>query len=499
MDRIPLVDLRPDPELDDEIRSRLQGILAAGSFVLGEEVAAFERAFAAWVGAEHCVGTSNGSDALELVLRALGIGAGDEVIVPVNTFAATAASVLRAGATPVFVDCDPRRLLLDPAAVARARTPRTRAIVPVHLHGRVAPVATLPAEGLHVIEDASQAHGGRGGGVEDRPGDARVGTLGVAAAFSFYPAKILGAWGDAGAVVTGDPELAARIRTLRSYGRDGDRGHALLGFNCRLDAVQAAVLSAKLGRVDGWIEDRRRIAARYDEALAEVGDLVFPLRRPGDVDGYHAILLPDRDRVLAALAGAGIEAGVHYRRPLHLEPAFAAPGSGPGSFPVAEAAADRLLSLPLHPRLTDVQQDAGGGGPPGRLRAGPARLILRPPDAGSDPVPRSARPRGAPPPRGRHRRARDRCGHPRVRRPVVRDRGTRGLALPGPTTVRDRGRRAGDPARRLPPGPDPGPARRRADRTDRARPRPRGPRRRLRGLVRDLQARPAREPPHRGL
>ncbi|MBX0299459.1 DegT/DnrJ/EryC1/StrS family aminotransferase [Cryobacterium sp. 1639] len=342
-------------EIADEVLPVWQAQFASAAFIGGPEVSAFEREYAAYIGVPHCVGVANGTDAVEIALRAVGIRPGDEVIIPVNTFIATAEAVTRIGAVPVFVDVDPECLLIDPAAVEAAISPRTRALVPVHLYGQTAPMeALLPLaarHGLVVVEDAAQSQG-----ASSTLGSA--GALGHVAATSFYPGKNLGAAGDAGAVLTADPAIAEFVRNFGSHGSTVKYVHDRAGVNSRLDAVQAAVLRAKLRRLDGWNAARRLAAARYAELLADIPGVRLPTSRAGNADVWHlyVIQVDDRDRVLTGLGDAGIGAAIHYPTPLHLTTAYADPGYPVGRFPVAEAAADRILSLPMFPHLTPEQQ-----------------------------------------------------------------------------------------------------------------------------------------------
>lgn len=354
---IPLVDLPSQiAEIADEIRPALDEVFASAGFIGGPVVARFEEEYADYVGAASCVGVANGTDAVELALRAVGVGSGDEVVLPTNTFVATAEAVSRIGAIPVLVDVDPVHLLIDPEAVASAITARTRAVVPVHLFGQCAPVeaiaSVIGARDIAIVEDAAQAQGAERLGL-------RAGSLGAVAATSFYPGKNLGAAGDAGAVTTGDPELADRVRVLAAHGSPRKYVHDVIGLNSRLDAVQAVVLRAKLARLDDWNGRRRAAALRYGQLLADVEGVVVPSTAPGNLDVWHlyVVRVADRDRVLTALNDAGIGAGVHYPAPVHLTGAYAGLGAGVGSFPVAERAAAQILSLPLHPHLTSAQQD----------------------------------------------------------------------------------------------------------------------------------------------
>jgi dTDP-4-amino-4,6-dideoxygalactose transaminase len=360
---VPLVDLRAaHAEVADAIAAGMQRVIADTAFVLGPDVAAFEAEFAAFCGVRRCVGLSNGTDALELALRSLDIGPGDEVVLPTNTFIATALAVLRAGATPVLADCDDEHLLVDPDSVATRLTARARALMPVHLYGQIAPMEALQqvldgvGRPVEMIEDAAQAQGAR------RNGRA-AGSLGRVAATSFYPGKNLGAYGDAGAVMTDDVALADKLVALRNYGSPRKYQHPEPGFNCRLDTLQAVVLRAKLPLLAAWNAQRRAAAARYDAWLASVDELRPVRTLPGNEHIFHVYAVrvrggaERRDRVLAKLHEARIGAGVHYPEPLHLTGALRALGHRRGDFPVAEAACGELLSLPLYPQITVEQQE----------------------------------------------------------------------------------------------------------------------------------------------
>lgn len=354
---IPLVDLKAQhQEIATEINSALERLFATTAFVLGPEVKEFEEAFARFSGVPHCIGVANGTDAVEIAVRAAGIGAGDEVILPANTFIATALGVARAGATPVLADCDARYHLLDPERAAAHITPRTRALLPVHLYGQQAPMEAFTelarARKLLLLEDAAQAQGASRNGTG-------AGGWGLVTATSFFPGKNLGAYGDAGAVLTGSPEIAARVRALRNYGSDVKYHHPELGFNSRLDSIQALVLTAKLSRLAAWNEARRQAASRYDHLLAALPQVTRPETLAGNVHVFHlyVIRVPNRDQVMGRLQAAGIGAGVHYPTPIHLQGAFEHLGRKKGDFPVTEAASREILSLPLYPHLTAVQQE----------------------------------------------------------------------------------------------------------------------------------------------
>ncbi len=348
--RIPLVDLAEQQrELQPELDAVLRGMLQRTDWVLGDELEQFEREFAAYCGAGHAVGTDSGLSALELLLRAYGIGPGDEVVTAANTFVATVLAISHAGATPVLADVDPRTFTLDPAALEDAIGERTRAIVPVHLYGQPAHMAAIrelaDRHDLVVIEDACQAHGARYRG-------ARAGSLADAAAFSFYPAKNLGALGDGGVAVTDDDEIAERLRQLRNYGQREKYDHVVKGFNRRLDTLQAGVLRVKLRRLDRWSERRRQNAALYESLLAGSA-VVTPWVAPYAEHVWHLYVIrcPERDAVRAELAARRIDTGIHYPVPVHLQPAYRDLCYARGDFPVSEAAADEIVSLPMYPEL----------------------------------------------------------------------------------------------------------------------------------------------------
>ncbi|WP_454851947.1 DegT/DnrJ/EryC1/StrS family aminotransferase [Promicromonospora soli] len=357
--QVPFLDLGlQTAEVEHEVRERWNRILRTSGFVLGPDVDQFERELAAYSGARHAVGVGNGTDALEIGLRAAGIVPGDEVIVPANTFFATAEAVLRCGATLVPADVDDD-FLLDPQDVAERLTARTRAVVAVHLYGQMAPVARLRqvvGPDVLLVEDAAQSQGASRDGF-------RSGGAGDVAATSFYPGKNLGAFGDAGAVLTSADDVAHRARRLRNHGGVDRYEHLEVGANSRLDALQAAVLSAKLIRLDAWNAQRSAAAARYGALLADafgdVPELVAPRELPGAGHVWHLYVVrtPDRAAVSAALGAAGIGHGIHYPAPVHLLPATAHLGFRPGLAPRAEAHADRILSLPMFPGITAAQQE----------------------------------------------------------------------------------------------------------------------------------------------
>ena len=355
MERIPFVDLVAQYRtIETEVRAAIDEVLARQNFILGTPVDEFEHAFAEFIGVGHAVGVGNGLDALRLALQALDIGAGDEVILPANTYIATALAVSALGARPVPVDCDARTYNLDPALIEAAVTSRTRAIIPVHLAGQSAdmdPVLEIAGRcGLHVIEDAAQAHGTRYKG-------RACGSLGNAGCFSFYPGKNLGAFGDAGAVTTDDTALAARLRRLRNYGQEEKYVHVEQGINSRLDSVQAAVLGVKLRYLARWNAARAAHAEYYAELLAGIGDLVIRQPAPDSTHIYHLFIVETarRDALRRHLTAAGIDTNIHYPIPIHLQQAYSELGYRAGDFPVAEKLARHALSLPMYPELTRGQ------------------------------------------------------------------------------------------------------------------------------------------------
>jgi dTDP-4-amino-4,6-dideoxygalactose transaminase len=350
---IPLVDLAwQHREIADEVKVGIERVMESGAFILGPDVAAFESEFARACGVAHAIGVGNGTDALELACRAVGVGPGDEVIVPANSFIASALAVARAGATPVLVDSDPETHLLDVEATLARIGPKTRALMPVNLFGQIAPIEAFEAAGVAIVEDAAQSHGARRHG-------RRSGSLGRVAGTSFYPGKNLGAYGDAGGVSTDDDAIAERVRALRQYGSPRKYHHPEIGFNSRLDTLQAVVLRAKLRRLDAWNEERRQAARRYDALLADLRGVVLPRTLAGNEHVWHlyTVRVPGRDRVLSQLQRDGIGAGVHYPLPIHLQGAFRHLGHRAGDFPNAERAAEELLSLPIFPGLRPGQQE----------------------------------------------------------------------------------------------------------------------------------------------
>ncbi|MGE5553668.1 MAG: DegT/DnrJ/EryC1/StrS family aminotransferase [Betaproteobacteria bacterium] len=354
---IPSFDLtRQNTLLAQELEDALLGVIRSGRFILGEQVEALEREIAGRCGVSFGIGVANGSDALHLALLACGVWPGDEVITTPFTFFATAGAIARAGARPVFCDVEPETYNIDPSKVAGAITRRTKAIIPVHLFGHPADMAPLQAlareHRLYLIEDAAQAIGAQYGG---KP----VGSLGDVACFSFFPTKNLGAFGDGGMVVTDNPGLADRVRVLRVHGSRKKYYHESLGYNSRLDELQAAVLRVKAKYLDGWIARRREIAATYRSVLAQLpqvesGTLRLPVERPDSFHVYHQFTLatPARDRLQSYLQAQGIGSNVYYPLPLHLQQAFAELGYRQGDFPEAERAAQEVLSLPMFPELS---------------------------------------------------------------------------------------------------------------------------------------------------
>jgi dTDP-4-amino-4,6-dideoxygalactose transaminase len=352
---IPLVDLRlQNDQIADEVRSALDEVCASGAFVLGPQVRSFEEEYAAFCAVDHVVGVANGTDALVLALRGAGIGPGDEVIVPANTFVATAEAVALVGADLALVDCT-EDFLIDTDALVGRVTDRTRAVIGVDLYGQVAPFESIRAavgNDVLIVEDAAQS---QGASRFSQP----AGSFGDVAATSFYPGKNLGAYGDAGAVSTNDTEIADRIRALRNHGGVNKYEHVLVGTNSRLDSMQAAVLSIKLRRLTEWNAQRVEAALRYDALLADTPGVAVPQVLDGNRHVWHlyVVRVADRDRVLAELNAAGIGAGLHYPTPVHLLPAFSGLGLVEGAFPVAEKLASEIISLPMYPGITAEQQE----------------------------------------------------------------------------------------------------------------------------------------------
>ena len=348
--KVPYLDLKAQYQsIKPEIDAAIARVLDSCQFVLGSEVAGFEQDFAPYCGASECIALNSGTSALHLALLAAGIGPGDEVITVPFTFVASVAAVLYAGAKPILVDIDPQSFTMDPALIEAAITPRTKAILPVHLYGQSAdmdPIMEIARRhNLIVIEDAAQAHGAR---YKGRP----VGSIGDLACFSFYPGKNLGAYGEAGAVTTNNAEYGRTVRMLRDWGQDRKYHHLLRGYNYRMEGFQGAVLRVKLRHLNDWTEGRRRVVRQYNELLADC-DVETPKEMPWGRHVYHVYTLRvnDRDNLHAALSEEGIQTGIHYPIPAHLQPAYSDLGYGPGSFPQAEKAAMQVISLPLYPEL----------------------------------------------------------------------------------------------------------------------------------------------------
>jgi dTDP-4-amino-4,6-dideoxygalactose transaminase len=351
--KVPYLDLKAQYQsIKPEIDAAIARVLDSCQFVLGPEVAAFEQEFAAYCGTAECIALNSGTSALHLALLAGGVGPGDEVITVPFTFVASVAAVTYTGARPVLVDIDPRSFTMDPSAIEAAITPRTKAILPVHLYGQPAdmdPIMEIARRHrLVVIEDAAQAHGAK---YKGRP----VGSIGDMACFSFYPGKNLGAYGEGGAVTTSNPEYARTVRMLRDWGQDRKYHHQLRGFNYRMEGFQGAILRVKLRHLERWTEARRAVVRQYDELLADSG-VETPTEMPWARHVYHVYTLrtDDRDGLQASLQAEGIQTGIHYPVPVHLQPAYADLGYGRGAFPRSEAAAEQVLSLPLYPELSSL-------------------------------------------------------------------------------------------------------------------------------------------------
>jgi dTDP-4-amino-4,6-dideoxygalactose transaminase len=354
---VPLVDIAAQQrDIADDIRPEIDRILSTGAFIGGKDVALFEMRYAELLDVKHCVGVANGTDALEIALRAIGVHAGDEVMLPANTFIATAEAAARVGARVVLVDVDQQALLMDPALVAATITEKTKVIIPVHLYGQAAAVEELievaRPRGIRVLEDAAQAQGAARYG---RP----AGSLGDISATSFYPGKNLGAAGDAGAIMTDDDELAHTARLLGAHGSAVNYVHEIVGFTSRLDALQAVVLSAKLRHLARWNAVRVQAASRYDELLRDMPEVRIPRTLPGNAHVWHiyAVRVPERDKLARLLNEQGVGAAIHYPSTVHLSPAFKHLGYRRGDFPVSEAAADSVLSLPIHGHISAEQQE----------------------------------------------------------------------------------------------------------------------------------------------
>lgn len=357
--QIPMNDLKAQYDLiAAEIDAAMAKVMQSCSFILGPAVADFESAYAEYCGVDHCLGVSNGTDALVLALRAAGVGDGDEVITTPHTFGATTEAICHVGARPVFVDVEKRQFTMDASRVEEAITDRTRALLPVHIYGHPADMDPLlevaERRGLIVVEDAAQAQGAQYHGRV-------VGSIGRIGCFSFYPGKNLGAYGDAGGITTNDASLAARLRSLRNHGQDPKQKFSYneLGYNNRMDGFQGAVLGVKLRHLDAWNERRREIAERYREGLAQVSDLVLPEERDGARHVYHLFVVraPDREALAQALSSVGVQTAVQYPIPLHLTRAYEFLGHGKGDFPVCERACDEIISLPIFPDLDDTGVD----------------------------------------------------------------------------------------------------------------------------------------------
>jgi dTDP-4-amino-4,6-dideoxygalactose transaminase len=354
---VPFINLPEQHQaLESQILSAITPIIRNAEFIMGKAVKEFETEFATFCGAKHCVSMNSGTAALHLALLALGIGEGDEVITAANTFIATCEGISFVGAKPVLVDCDPLTYNIDVTKIEKAITPRTKAIIPVHLYGQPADMDAILAiakkHGLKVVEDACQAHGATYKG-------RRVGTFGDIGCFSFYPGKNLGAAGDGGATVTNDPELARKMRLYREHGSEQKYVHEVIGHNFRLDTIQAAILKIKLPLLEGWNKSRREKAAYYSQKLQEKG-FVVPTEMAGVEHVYHLYIVQvkDRARVQKILSEHGIQSGIHYPKPIHLQEAYASLGIKAGAYPVSEQACELILSLPMFPEITREQQDA---------------------------------------------------------------------------------------------------------------------------------------------
>jgi len=355
--QVQFIDFYPQYEtVQSEIEKGLKEVFRKGDFILGEEAEQFENEFAAYCGVKYGIGVNSGTDALYLALGALDIGTGDEVILPTHTFIATALCISYTGAKPVFVDIEESTYNIDPKAIAKAITPKTKAILPVHIYGQAANMAEINAlaqkNGIKVVEDACQSHGAC---YQKK----RTGSLGDVACFSFYPTKSLGACGDAGIIVTNDPKVNEAARMLRDYGRTGRYSHKVKGFNSRLDTIQAVILSAKLKHLDEWNAMRNAKAQRYAQGLKGIPGLVIPTIQPDRTHVFqtYAIRIKNRDRVIEELKKRGVTALIHYPIPLHLQEAYQDAGHSKGDFPVAERVADDILSLPMFPHMADGQVD----------------------------------------------------------------------------------------------------------------------------------------------
>lgn len=352
---VPLIDLKiQHRSIASEVEEAIKRVCDNTAFILSDEMKQFESEFAAFCGAKHGVGVANGTDALYLALKALGIGAGDEVLVPTNTFIATAEAVSHTGATPVFVDIDPATYCIDPARISSAITAKTKAIMPVHLYGHPCDMDAIQniarSNGLKIVEDCAQAHGTLYKGKH-------AGSMGDAAGFSFYPSKTLGAYGDAGIVLTNNDETCEMLKLLRDNGRTTWYEHEIIGHNSRLDGIQAAILRVKLKYLDKWVEARRTHAQTYKDQLSDVPGLILPPEMDYARHSYYVyvIRVEKRDDVMAKLKEKGCGCGIHYPLPLHLQPAYAALGGKECDMPVAEQYAKQIISIPMFPELTREQ------------------------------------------------------------------------------------------------------------------------------------------------
>ncbi|HLF20122.1 MAG TPA: DegT/DnrJ/EryC1/StrS family aminotransferase [Bacteroidota bacterium] len=357
MKDIAFVDLKRNYlSIRDEVEKALHDVMERTAFILGSEVRAFEEEFAAYCGAKYCIGVASGTDALKIALKAVGVMPGDEVITVANTFIATALAISESGATPVLVDCDPHYYAIDPDRIEKAITEKTKAIIPVHLYGQIAEMEKIETiakkYGLKIIEDACQAHGTMYHGK-------KAGTFGDVGCFSFYPGKNLGAFGDAGAITTDNAELAEKTKLLRDYGQRIKYFHDLKGYNSRLDTVQAAVLRVKLKHLDKWNKKRKKNADLYGKYLSGIEEIKLPQEREGSTHVYHlyVIRVNGRQKIMDELKSKGISCGIHYPIPIHLQQAYADLGLHKGIFPVSEAYAEQVLSLPMFPELQEDEID----------------------------------------------------------------------------------------------------------------------------------------------
>jgi dTDP-4-amino-4,6-dideoxygalactose transaminase len=353
--KVPFLDLQAHHQpIREQLDAAIRDVIDSGAFAGGPFVAAFEKDFAKYCGSNFCIGVGNGTDALWLALLALGVGTGDEVITVPSTFMATAEAITYCGAQPVFVDIDEKTYTMDPALLERAITPRTKAIIPVHLFGQCADMDSIleiaNKHGIPVVEDACQAHGALYKG-------RKAGTLGVAGCFSYYPGKNLGALGEAGGVTTNDKELAASIQVFRDHGQHRKYYHSKVGWNARMDGIQGAVLSVKLKLLEASNDRRHAHGLLYNQLLGDVEDIITPFEAKDNRHVYHvyAVRVKERDQILQALAAKGISCAIHYPIPVHLQEAYRFLGCGEGSFPVAERCAKEFLSLPMFPELSNEQ------------------------------------------------------------------------------------------------------------------------------------------------